>query len=64
MKRNQLIQKLNKEARDMGVPFSVNMGRGKGGHCIVFFGDKQTTVKSGEITPMYEKLIRKQLGLK
>jgi hypothetical protein len=39
------------------------MARGKGGHCLVTVGDRVTVVPSGEITPVFEKIIRRQLGL-
>jgi predicted RNA binding protein YcfA (HicA-like mRNA interferase family) len=37
--------------------------RGKGGHMMVFVGDKLTTVPSREIDPKTARKIRKQLGL-
>jgi hypothetical protein len=39
------------------------MGRGKGGHCVVRLNGRFTIIKSGEITPLMAKVIRKQLGL-
>ncbi len=63
MNRNDLIRKLRKEARAKGIEFSVDLGRGKGGHAIVKLGERMTTVKSGELKPGYVRLIRKQLGL-
>jgi len=39
------------------------MARGKGGHCVVRFKGSFSVIKSGEITPLMEKIIRKQLGL-
>lgn len=63
MKREQLIQKFRKEARERQLAFSVNMARGKGGHCIVSVGDRMTVIPSGEISPTFEKIIRRQLGL-
>jgi hypothetical protein len=39
------------------------MARGKGGHCVAWCDAQFAVVKSGEITPMMEKIIRKQLGL-
>lgn len=63
MKREQLIQRFRKEARDKGLSFAVDMARGKGGHCLVTVGDRVTVVPSGEITPVFEKIIRRQLGL-
>ncbi|AQX19901.1 hypothetical protein [Bartonella sp. WD16.2] len=36
---------------------------GKSSHCLVTFGDKTTVIKSGELTPLYVKIIKKQLGV-
>lgn len=63
MKREQLIQALRKDARKAGGALLVDMARGKGGHCVVHFAAKYTVIKSGEITPGMEKIIRGQLGL-
>ncbi len=63
MKRKQLVQKLEKEAKAKGLPFEVNTTRGKGGHWLAWCGTRRTTIQSGEITPGMERTIRKQLGL-
>ena len=63
MKREQLLRKLAKEAKARGQKLEVDMARGKGGHCVVRFNGHFTVVKSGEITPMMEAVIRKQLRL-
>jgi hypothetical protein len=63
MKRDQFLSQLTKEARKLGKAFDVNTARGKGGHCVVHFDGKFSVVKSGEITPLMAKVIRKQLGL-
>lgn len=63
MKREQLIRQLSKEAKAMGLTLEVDMARGKGGHCVVRCNGRFSVVKSGEITPTMEKVIRKQLGL-
>lgn len=63
MKREQLIQKFRKEARDKGLSFAVDMARGKGGHCLVWVAGRTTVIPSGEISPTFEKIIRRQLGL-
>lgn len=63
MKREQLLRQLGKDARALGLALVVDMARGKGGHCVVRCGDRFSVIKSGEITPMMEKIIRKQLGL-
>ncbi len=63
MKREQFLRELHKEARKSGKSFKVNTARGKGGHCIVHLDDRFSVVKSGEISPLMAKVIRKQLGL-
>lgn len=63
MKREQLIQKFRKEAKAKGLALMVDMARGKGGHCLITVGDRITVVPSGEISPNFEKIIRRQLGL-
>lgn len=63
MKREQLLQELRKLARDLKVEFEVVEDRGKGSHYRVKFDGRRTTIKSGELTPAYVRLIRKQLGI-
>lgn len=63
IKREQLIRQLAKDAKAAGGALEVNMARGKGGHCVVRLGTRFSIIKSGEITPLMEKVIRKQLGL-
>jgi len=63
MTRDQLIRELRKIAKELGVTFEVVTGRGKGSHYQVYFGDRTTTVKSGEMRPGYVRLIKKQLGI-
>jgi len=63
MKRDQFLRELSKDARKLGVKLEIDMARGKGGHCVVHLGNSFSVVKSGEITPLMAKLIRKQLGL-
>lgn len=63
MKREQLLRQLGKDAKLAGGTLTVDMARGKGGHCVVRFGAAFSVIKSGEITPLMEKIIRRQLGL-
>lgn len=63
MKRDALIRELRKIARVRGVRFEVVVGRGKGSHYRVYFGEHVTTIKSGELRPGYVKLIKEQLGI-
>lgn len=64
MKREQFIRQLAKDARTLGLVLEVDMARGKGGHCVVRLPGRFSVVKSGEITPLMARIIRKQLGLK
>ena len=63
MKREQLIRELRAEAKALGLAFEVNTARGKGGHCVVRLGGRFSVIKSGEITPLMAKIIRRELGL-
>jgi hypothetical protein len=62
-KRDKFIAELRDEARKKGLPFRAEKWRGKGGHMMVFVGDRLTTVPSREIDPKTARKIRKQLGL-
>lgn len=63
MKREALIRELRKIARDRGVELTVVEKSGKGSHYRVYFGDRVTTIKSGEMRPGYVKIIKEQLGI-
>jgi hypothetical protein len=63
LKREQLIRELQKSAKDAGLALIVDWARGKGGHCVVRCGGAFSVIKSGEISPLMAKIIRKQLGL-
>ncbi len=63
MKWEQLLRLLAKDAKAVGLLLEVDMARGKGGHCVIRVAERFSVVKSGEITPLMEKVIRKQLGL-
>jgi hypothetical protein len=63
MKRDQFLRELNKQAKGLGLVLVVDMARGKGGHCVVRIADRFSVIKSGEITPLMAKIIRRQLGL-
>lgn len=62
-KRDRFIAELREDARRKGLAFRAETWRGKGGHMMVFVGDKLTTVPSREIDPKTVRKIRKQLGL-
>lgn len=63
MKREQLLRLLKRDAKILGQTLTVDMARGKGGHCVARCNGQFSVIKSGEITPTMEKVIRKQLGL-
>lgn len=62
-KRDRFIAELRDEARRKGLSFRAEVWRGKGGHMMVFVGDRLTTLPSREIDPKTARKIRKQLGL-
>jgi hypothetical protein len=62
-KRDRFIAELKEEARRKRLSFRAESWRGKGGHMMVFVGDRLTTVPSREIDPKTARKIRKQLGL-
>jgi hypothetical protein len=51
------------EARARGLSFRFVPERGKGGHALVFVGERVTTLPSREIDPKTASKIRKQLSL-
>lgn len=62
-KRDRFIAELRDEAKRRGLPFRAEVWRGKGGHMMVFVGDRLTTVPAREIDPKTARKIRRQLGL-
>ena len=62
-KRDRFIAELKKAARSRGLAFKVETWRGKGGHAMVWVGDKVTTIPGREIDPKTASKIRKALGL-
>ena len=64
MKREALIRELRALAKETGQRFEVITGRGKGSHYQVRFGDRKTTIKSGELREGYVALVKKQLGIR
>ena len=63
MKREAFVRELRQLAREQGKAFEVDTGHGKGSHYRIRFGDSRTTIKAGELTPLYVRLLRKQLGI-
>lgn len=64
MKRDQFLRGLRREARSLKVEFRIESSEGKGSHYRIYFGNRVTTIKSGDLKPGYMNLIRRQLGLK
>jgi hypothetical protein len=62
-KRDRFLAELRSEAKAKGLEFRVETWRGKGGHAMVWVGNKVTTVPSREIDPKTARKIRKALGL-
>jgi hypothetical protein len=61
--KRPLVAEIRNEARAKGLSFRVDYRKGKGGHAMVYVGDKLTTLPSREIDPKTARKIRKQLGL-
>ena len=62
-KRDRFIAQLRQLAKDKGLTFRHEQWRGKGGHAMIWVGDKVTTLPSREIDPKTAKKILKTLGL-
>jgi hypothetical protein len=62
-KRDRFVAELREAAKARGFSFRVDKGRGKGGHMLVWLGDRFTTLPSREIDPKTARKIRKALGL-
>ncbi|HEY7548418.1 MAG TPA: hypothetical protein VH913_02745 [Hyphomicrobiaceae bacterium] len=62
-KRDRFIAELRQEAKARKLAFKVETWRGKGGHAMVFVGNKVTTLPSREIDPKTARKIRRALGL-
>ena len=64
MKREQLLRQLKKECEARGWELEIDKKLGKGSHYRAWTTGGKTTIKSGELSPLYCNLIREQLGLK
>ena len=62
-KRDRFVAELREAAKSRGLEFRVDKRKGKGGHMVIFLGDKVTTLPSREIDPKTAAKIRKHLGL-
>ncbi len=63
MKREALIRELRALARKSGREFEVFTDKGKGSHYRVRFGDRFTTIQSGELSNQMVRTIKRQLGI-
>lgn len=63
MKREKLIKRIRRWARDHDLSLEIDEIAGKGSHVRVFVGSKSTIVKHGELSPSYIDLVLKQLGI-
>lgn len=64
MKRDALIRELRALAKDQGKNFVVFTDKGKGSHYRVQFGDRFTTIQSGDLSNLRIATIKKQLGIR
>jgi hypothetical protein len=62
-KRDRFIAVLRDEAKERGLSLTVTKGRGKGGHAMIWVGDRVSTLPSREIDPKTAAKVRKALGL-
>lgn len=63
MKREQFIRLLRRDCKERGWTLVVDTRLGKGSHYRLEAGGRRTTLKSGELSEIYMRLVRKQLGL-
>lgn len=64
MKRDALIRELRALAKEQGKSFVVFTDKGKGSHYRVQFGDRFTTIQSGDLSNLRIETIKKQLGIR
>ena len=62
MRRDRFLRDLRAYCRERSLPFRFDERRGKGGHGVVFVGERFTTVQT-ELTSGRIESILKQLGL-
>ncbi len=63
MKRDRFTSRLRRYARKNGLGYRLVKRAGKGAHYVVYVGERRTTVKAGELSPGYVRLLLKQLRL-
>lgn len=62
-KRDKFLAALRDEARHRGLTVRIETRRGKGGHALIWVGDRVATIPSREIDPKTARKILKALGL-
>jgi hypothetical protein len=62
-KRSRFVAEIRDEAKARGLSFRIDTGRGKGGHAILWVGERFTTLPSREIDPKTARKIKKTLAL-
>lgn len=62
-KRDKFLADLRDEARKRGLKVKIETAGGKGGHALIWVGEKVSTIPSREIDPKTARKIRKSLGL-
>ena len=62
-KRSRFVAEIRQEAKARGLPFRIDTGRGKGGHAILWVGERFATLPSREIDPKTARKIRKALDI-
>jgi len=62
-RRDRFIAQLRDEARKRGLRLRLEKRRGKGGHALIWIGDRFATLPHREIDPKTARKIRKALGL-
>ncbi|MGI2035290.1 hypothetical protein ACRQ1B_23170 [Rhizobium panacihumi] len=62
-KRDRFIAEIRADAKARGLSFRIEKGRGKGGHAMLWVGERFTTLPSREVDPKTAAKIRKALGL-
>jgi len=63
MNRRKFISRAKRYGRRKGEPVNWSPGRGKGSHGLLTLGDRTTTVKDGELSPRYVKVLLRQLRI-
>jgi hypothetical protein len=58
-KRDRFVAELRDLANKAGLSFRIETRRGKGGHAMLWVGDKVTTLPAREIDPKTARKIKK-----